>query len=209
MKLKHGSKWENPPAGPVVATVIDIYEQPNQNTQRGPQDRLRIVWAIANAMTGQPILGKDPKNEKTFNKPLTYSKGYNAALSVVTAKKKTDLTVHLEQILGGPVPMFDEVAQLEQAVLGRSHNLFLVEAVNPSDPTSPYINISGISPLQPGQVAPQAPQGFVRERDRSRTQTGPNGQPVQTYSQPPQQAPVATQPAQQAPAPAPNNNLSF
>lgn len=208
MKLKHGTKWENPPAGPVTATIIDVVPQENQTTKFGVQDRVRLVWAIANAYNGQPILGKDQKNEKTFNKPLTYSKSYNASLSATTAKKKTDLTTHLEQILQGPVPMFDELAQLEATILGRSHVLFLTEAPNPSDPTSPYVNISGISPLQVGQLAPQAPAGFVRAKDQVKTQAGPNGQPVQTYSQPqqqfaaPQQAPVATQPA-------PSNNREF
>ena len=52
-----------------------------------------------------------------------------------------------------------------------------------------------------GDARTQAPAGFVRYKDKPKTQAGPQGRPVQTYAQAP------AQPVAQATAPA--NNVSF
>jgi hypothetical protein len=74
--------------------------------------------------------------------------------------------------------------QLSQLLIGRSSQLFLTQEPDNRNPGEFFTNVAGIAPLPPGVVPPQAPAGFVRSKDKAKTQTGPQGQPVQTYVAP-------------------------
>jgi len=60
---------------------------------------------------------------------------------------------------------------------------------NPAKAGEFFVNVVGILPLPAGAPAPHAPVGFIRQKDKPQTQAGPQGRPVQTYAQAPQQAP--------------------
>jgi hypothetical protein len=202
MEITSGKKFEKPQPGNYTGTVIDIVTLPNvSSTFNGVttiQNKLRVVWTIGPAYPGQAYLTKE-------NKPFEVIGTYNAKL--IDKPKKSKLYELLEQMLQGAPPLVKNDEDLERLMIGRSNQLFLVANANPSDPTDPYINIAGVTPLAPGQVAPPIPAGFVRFKNRPKTQAGPQGQPVQTYAQPqaPQTAPQV-QPAQVPPA---SNNVSF
>lgn len=202
MEITSGKKFEKPQPGNYTGTVIDIVTLPNvSSTFNGVttiQNKIRVVWTIGPAYQGQVYLTKE-------NKPFEVIGTYNAKL--IDKPKKSKLYELLEQMLQQAPPLVKNDEELERLMLGRSNQLFLVANANPSDPTDPYINIAGVTPLAPGQVAPPVPAGFVRFRNRVKETAGQNGQAVQTYAQPPAQNNQA-QPVQQAPAPA-ANRVSF
>lgn len=199
MEITSGKKFEKPQPGNYTGTVIDIVTLPNvSSTFNGVttiQNKIRVVWTIGPAYPGQVYLTKE-------NKPFEVIGTYNAKL--IDKPKKSKLYELLEQMLQGAPPLVKNDEELELLMLNRSNQLFLVANANPSDPTDPYINIAGVTPLAPGQIAPVAPAGFVRFKNRTKTVAGPNGQPVQTYATP--QAAAAAPAA--APAPA-QNRVSF
>ncbi len=198
MEITQGKKYEKPQPGNYVGTVIDIISMPNvSSTFNGVTtlvNKVRIVWTLGAAYPGQVVLTKE-------GKPFEQMGTYPAKL-VNTGTKKSKLYELLEQMLQQAPPLVRSDDELERLILGRSNQLFLVAAANPKDPNDPYINVAGVTPLAPGQVPPQAPAGFVRFKDRAKTQAGPQGQAVNTYAQAPAQ-PVAAAPA------APSNNVSF
>lgn len=200
MEITHGKKFEKPQPGNYVGTVIDIVTLADQkSTYNGVetiQNKVRIVWVLGPAYPGQVATQKDGKPFEVIAVP-------NAKLT--TKPKKSKLYEILEQMLGGAPPLVKNDAELEALMLGRSNQLFLVANANPSDPSDPYINVAGLTPLAPGQVPPQAPAGFVRFKNRVKTVAGQNGQPVATYATP--QAAAAAPTA--APAVVPSNNVSF
>jgi hypothetical protein len=201
MEITSGKKFEKPAPGNYTGTVIDIVTLPNvSSTFNGVttiQNKIRVVWTIGPAYQGQVYLTKE-------NKPFEVISTYNAKL--IDKPKKSKLYELLEQMLQQAPPLVKNDEELERLMLGRSNQLFLVANANPSDPTDPYINIAGVTPLAPGQVAPVAPTGFVRNKNRVKEVAGQNGQAVQTYAQPPAQN--QAQPTQQAPAPT-ANRVSF
>jgi hypothetical protein len=180
MEITHGKKFEKPQPGNYTGTVIDIVLLPNQaSTFNGAttyQNKIRVVWTIGPAYPGQVAVTKE-------GKPFEVIGTYNAKL--IDKPKKSKLYELLEQMLQGAPPLVKNDEELEALMLNRSNQLFLVANANPSDPTDPFINIAGVTPLAPGQVAPPVPAGFIRKKFRPVTQAGPNGQPVQTYAQPP------------------------
>lgn len=188
MEISQGKKFEKPQPGNYVGTVIDIIPMPDQksvyNGVESIQNKVRIVWVLGPAYPGQNVLTKEGKPFEVVAFP-------NAKLT--TKPKKSKLFEILEQMLGQAPPLVKNDEELETLMLGRSNQLFLVSAPNPSDPNDPFINVAGLMPLAPGQAAPVAPQGFVRFKNRPKTQAGQNGQPVPTYATPQAAAPV-TQP---------------
>ncbi len=207
MEISQGKKYEKPQPGNYTGTVIDIIPMPNvSSTFNGVTtlvNKVRIVWILGPAYLGQNVLTKE-------GKPFEQMGTYPAKL-VNTGTKKSKLYELLEQMLQQAPPLIRNDEELERVLLGRSNQLFLVAAANAKDPTDPYINVAGVTPLAPGQVPPQAPVGFVRVKNRPKEVAGQNGQVVQTYGTP-QAAQQAQQPVQQqqAPvAPAPSNNVAF
>jgi hypothetical protein len=204
MEITHGKKFEKPQPGNYTATVIDIVTLADQkSTYNGVetvQNKIRIVWVLGAAYPGQVVVSKEGKPFEVIAVP-------NAKLT--TKPKKSKLYEILEQMLGQAPPLVKNDAELEALMLGRSNQVFLVANANPSNPDDPFINVAGLTPLAPGQVAPQVPAGFVRFKNRVKTVAGQNGQPVATYSTP--QAAAAAQPAAPAAAPtvAPTNTVAF
>jgi hypothetical protein len=182
MEITHGKKFEKPQPGNYTGTVIDLVPLENvASTFNGVttyQNKVRIVWVIGPAYPGQVVVTKD-------GKPFEVIGTYN--MKLIDKPKKSKLYELLEQMLQAAPPLISNDGELETLVLGRSNQLFLVSNANNSDPTDPFINIAGVTPLAPGQVAPQAPAGFVRFKNRPKTVAGPQGRPVQTYAQAPQQ----------------------
>ena len=191
MEITHGKKFEKPQAGNYTGTVIDLVTLENvASTFNGVttyQNKVRIVWVLGPAYPGQIAVTKD-------GKPFEVIGTYN--MKLIDRPKKSKLYELLEQMLQSAPPLISNDAELESVVLGRSNQLFLVSNNNPSDASDPFINVAGVTPLAPGQVAPQIPAGFVRFKNRPKTQAGPQGRPVQTYPQPQVQ-------------PAPTNNVSL
>jgi hypothetical protein len=201
MEIAHGKKFEKPQPGNYTGTVIDVVTLPNvSSTFNGVtklENKIRVVWVVGPSYPGQVVTTKE-------GKPFEVIGTYNAKL--IEKPKKSKLWELLEQMLQAAPPLVKNDEELEQLMLGRSNQLFLIASPNPSDPADPYINIAGLMPLAPNQVAPKAPEGFIRKKFRSVTQAGPQGQSVQTYATP--QAAAAAQP--QAPVtPATNQNIKW
>lgn len=193
MQIAQGAKFERPAPGMYLATLVDVVDLPQVQTQYGLKDKLRFHWVLAH-LNGQLYLTKE-------GRPVEATLQLNANMG-----GKAELPKRLTQILGQAPPVITSTEQLESLTIGRSNILVIVHAPNPKDPTDPYANVDGIGPIQPGlPAAPPIPQGYVRFKNRAKTVAGPNGQPVQTYATPQaaaaaQQAPVATAPAPAAPA---------
>lgn len=206
MEITQGKKFEKPAPGNYTGTVIDIVTLPDVETTyngvKSVQNKVRIVWTLGPAYPGQVATTKEGKPFEVIAVP-------NAKLT--TKPKKSKLFEILEQMLGQAPPLVRNDQELETLMLGRSNQLFLVANANPSDPNDPYINVAGLTPLAPGQVAPPVPAGFVRFKNRPKQTAGPNGQTVATYAQQPAQTSQQGQPAAQqtAATPAPSNNVTF
>lgn len=197
MEITQGKKFEKPAPGNYVGTLIDVVTLPNvTSTFNGVttvQNKVRLVWTLGPAYPGQVATSKD-------GKPFEVIGTYNAKM--IDRPKKSKLYELIEQMLQQAPPLIKNDEELERLLIGRSNQLFLVAQANPSDPNDPYVNVAGVTPLAPGQVAPQAPAGFVRFKNRPKTVAGQQGQPVQTYA-----TPQAAQAAQ--PAAAPANTVSL
>lgn len=188
MELSQGKKFEKPAPGMYLATLIDLVDMPNVQTAYGLKNRVRLHWVLAQ-LNGQLYVGKD-------GTPVEAVAMYNANMGA-----KAELPKRLTQILGQAPPVITSTEQLEQLVIGRSNILVLIQSDNAKNPNDPYVNVDGIGPIQPGMIPPPIPAGYIRAKNRPKTQTGPNGLPVATYASP--QAAQATQPVYQyAPPPA-------
>jgi hypothetical protein len=191
MQLSKGKTFEQAPGGLYLGTIVDVVDMPNVQTQYGPKNKVRIQW-ILNHPDGRPAMGKatDDNGQPKAPEQLTVAFIKNASLH-----DKAELFKMIAMILGTAPPVMNSTEQLAQLLIGRSNQLFLTVTPNAVDPNKPYTNVSGVSPLTAGQIAPLVPQGFVRQKDKVKTVAGPNGQPAQTYVQPPaqatQQAPTA------------------
>ena len=201
MEIGQGKKFERPQPGNYTGTVIDIIPMPNvSSTFNGVTtlvNKIRVIWVLGPAYQGQNALTKEGTPFEQF--------GTYPAKLVNTGTKKSKLYELLEQMLQQAPPLVRNDEELEKLMLGRSNQLFLVAAANPKDPNDPYINVAGVTPLAPGQVAPVAPANYVRVKNRPKVQAGPQG-PVQTYGQP--QAPQTAPQVQPVAAP-PTNVVSF
>lgn len=196
MQIAQGAKFERPAPGMYLATLVDVVDLPQVQTQYGTKDRLRFHWVLAH-LNGQLYIGKD-------GKPVEATLQLNANMGA-----KAELPKRLTQILGQAPPVITSTEQLEGLVLGRSNIIVVVHAPNAKDANDPFANVDGIGPIPPGMpAAPPIPQGYVRFKNRANTVAGPNGQPVQTYATPQAAAAAAGAPVAAAPVatvPTPTN----
>ena len=181
MELTNSKPFEQPDAGTFIGTLIDFVNMPNVQSSRGHKNKVRLLWALNN-LNGTPVLDSE-------GKPLTV-----AYIKPASFHEKSDLYKMTAMILNGPPPLLTKTEELEVLLLGRSNVLFLSKVPNETRPGEFYTNVIGATPLSPGMIAPQVPAGFVRAKDKPKTQAGPYGQPVQTFAQAPavQVAPAAT-----------------
>jgi hypothetical protein len=174
MNIGQNKVFERPRGGGFLGTIIDVVDMPQQPTKFGPKDKIRVLWVLAE-LNGAPYLDKE-------GQPFTIAGFYNATLS-----DNSNLTKALRQILNAQPPLITTTEQLTQLLLGRSNQLFLTQEPDQQKANEFVTFVAGIAPLPPGVVPPQAPAGFVRHKDKPKTQAGPQGRPVQTYAQPPTQ----------------------
>lgn len=178
MEVSYGKTFERPAPGMYIATVVDVVDMPNVTTQYGLKNKVRFHWVLA-TMDGRLVVGKD-------NQPIEAIAMWNATLA-----PRSDLGKNLPLILGGPVPVItgaDGTEQIAQLSIGRSNFLVLTPSPNIKNPQDPYINVTAIGPVPPGAATPSVPPNYVRHKNRPKTQAGPQGVPVQTYSHPPAQS---------------------
>lgn len=184
MEISQGKVFYKPEQGMYNGTVIDVAEFPKHPTAWGPTDKVLIQWAITTP-AGQLVVGPD-------GEPVFASAFVKATMSDKSTQPLfRNLYKLVQGIIGGQPPLITSAQQLETLLLGRSNGLMVTKEPNPNKVGDFYSNIVAIMPLAPGAVVPQAPAGFKRKKDQPKTQAGPQGQPVQTYSQPPQAAPVS------------------
>ena len=182
MNIGQQKVFERPTGGGFLGTIIDVVDMPQQPTKFGPKDKIRVLWVLSH-INGAPYLDKE-------GQPFTIAGFYNATLT-----ENSNLSKALRQILSGQPPLLNNTEELTRLLLGRSNQLFLTQEPDQKKQGEFVTFVAGIAPLPPGVTPPQAPAGFVRFKDKPKTQAGPQGRPVQTYAQPPQQQ-VGQQPAQ-------------
>lgn len=176
MNLGQNKVFERPVGGPYVGTIIDVVEMSQQPTKFGPKDKIRLLWVLAKP-DGSPYLDSE-------NVPFMQAGFYNATVS-----DNSNLTKALRQILNAQPPVLNTVEDIEKLLLGRSNSLYLTQEPDAKNPGQFVTFVAGISPLTAGITPPQAPQGFVRAKFKTKTQSGPNpGQQSQTFAQRPVQA---------------------
>src|SRR5579859_2223317 len=173
MQIAQGAKFERPAPGMYLATLVDVVDLPQVQTQYGTKDRLRFHWVLAH-LNGQLYLSKEG------GKAIEATLQLNANMGA-----KAELPKRLTQILGQAPPVITSTEQLEGLVLGRSSIIVVVHAPNPKDVNDPFANVDGIGPIPPGMPAPPpVPQGYVRFKNRAKTVADPTGKLVYTYTPP-------------------------
>ena len=183
MDISQGKVFYNPDAGTYLGTIIDVIDKPKVQTQYGLKDKVLIKWVISQ-MNGQPYL--DPEGQPY--QVMVY------VTATISDRSTQPLFRNLNKVIvgvlnGGQPPLITSTAQLEQILLNRSNVLMVMKEPNPAKAGEFFVNVVGILPLPAGAPAPHAPVGFIRQKDKPQTQAGPQGRPVQTYAQAPQQAP--------------------
>lgn len=186
MNLGQNKVFERPQGGSYLGTIIDLVEMPQQPTRFGPKDKVRILWVLSH-INGAPYLDKE-------GQPMTIAGFYNATVS-----DNSNLTKAIRQILSAQPPQLGSTEDLARLLIGRSNQLFLTQEPDAKNPGQFVTFVAGIAPLPPGVIAPQAPAGFQRVKDRPQQTSGPKpGQTSQTFAQRP--APVNAQGFYQPPA---------
>jgi hypothetical protein len=199
MEITQGRVFFKPEPGMYIGTIIDVVDMPKVQTSFGPKDKVRIVWAL-NLPNGAPALDPEGKQlEATVFPTASMSEKSSQPLF-------RNLFKIVYSVLNGAPPLISSTQDLEKLLMGRSNGLLLTKEPNPAKPGDFFSNVVGLMPLAPGQIAPGTPQGFVRAKDRVKTQAGPQGRPVQTYAIP--QQPQQFQPQQQQ-QPGQPNTVSF
>lgn len=198
MNLGQNKVFDRPAGGVYFGTIIDLVEMSQQPTRFGPKDKIRILWVLSYP-NNAPYLDKE-------GKPMTIAGFYNATVS-----DNSNLTKAIRQIIQGQVPVLNNTEDLERLLLGRSNQLFVTQEPDQQKPNEFVSFVAGITPLPPGAIPPQVPAGFVRFKNKPKTQTGPTGQPVQTYASKAAAAAAPGAPVNLsagAPAPAPVQTVS-
>jgi hypothetical protein len=116
------------------------------HTQFGDKNKIRIIWVLDKSDSGgQPF---------RVMRQLTASMNEKAALYEL-----------VKGILGTapPVPFDDET------LIGRSNQLVVVKEADPKT-GKVFANVKVVLPLPAGVIPPQAPQGFVRSKNKVQTQ---------------------------------------
>ena len=140
--------FENPDTGTFIGTIVDVIDLGRIKTQFGEKNKIRIIWVLdKNDSSGQPF---------RVMRQLTASMNEKAALYEL-----------VKGILGAapPVPFDDET------LIGRSNQLVVVKEADPKT-GKVFANVKVVLPLPAGVIPPQAPQGFVRSKNRVATQSG-------------------------------------
>jgi hypothetical protein len=180
MDISQGKVFYSPEAGTYLGKIIDVIDKPNVSTEWGLKNKVLIKWVIT-LLNGAPYL--DPEGQ-----PYTVSAYVTAMMSDRSSQPLfRNLYKIIVGILGGQPPLLTSTQQLEQLLLNRANVLMVVKEPNPKKQGEFFVNVVGILPMQAGLPVPQTPAGFVRSKDKPKTQAGPQGQPVQTYAQPPAQ----------------------
>jgi hypothetical protein len=174
MNIGQGKVFEKPTGGSFLGTIIDVVDMPQQPTKFGPKDKVRILWVLAQ-INGAPYLD-------STGAPFTIAGFYNATMT-----DNSNLTKALRQILSAAPPLINNTDDLSRLLIGRSNQLFLTQEPDQRNAGQFVTFVAGIAPLPQNVMPPQAPAGFLRFKDKPKTQAGPQGRPVQTYSQPQQQ----------------------
>jgi hypothetical protein len=189
MNITKGKVFFKADPGMYIGTIIDVVDMPQTQTSFGPKDKVRVVWAL-NLPNGAPALDPEGKQLEATVFPT----------AMMSEKSSQPLFRNLYKIVYGILnqapPLISSTQDLEKLLMSRSNGLMLTKEPNPSVQGDFYSNVVGIMPLQPGQIAPGTPQGFVRAKDRVKTQAGPQGRPVQTYAIPQQPQQFQQQPGQ-------------
>jgi hypothetical protein len=183
MDISQGKVFFKPEAGTYLGTIIDVVDKPQVQTTYGLKNKVLILWVITQ-LNGAPYL--DPEG-------LPYQVSIYTTASM-SEKSSQPLFRNLYKVVSGVLngqqpPLITSTAQLEQVLLGRSNVLMVTKEAVPGKQNEFYVNPVGILPMQTGMPIPQAPAGFVRSKNKPKTQAGPQGVPVQTYTQPQQFVP--------------------
>ena len=188
MEIRTQKPFEKPDGGSYLGTIIDVTAkevadtdfvtrlQKVDSTGKGlTKVQVTFTWTLG-YVNGQPAVDSEGRPFQVFE---TYDAYQNPA-------KPSKLDKALAQILNAAPPLLSNTDQLEPMLLGHSNELFITKTPKVNNPNELTVKVIGHSPLKPGQIAPKTPQGFVRLKDRTKTQTGPNpGQATQTYQQRP------------------------
>jgi hypothetical protein len=139
--------YEVPDTGNFIGTIIDVVDLKNVQTNFGVQDQTRVVWVL-NKMDSE-------------GKPFRAVSQVNSKMSR-TAGKESKLYKLAEGVFGGEPPTpFDT-----ESLMGRSNELVLVKGISKKS-GKPFAEVKVIMPLKAGTPIPQAPQGFVRTKDKT------------------------------------------
>ena len=174
MDISQGKVFYKPEAGTYLGKIIDIVDKPQVQTQYGLKNKVLIVWTLTQ-LNGAPYL--DPEGQ-----PFQASVYVTATMN---EKSTQPLFRNLYKVVvgvlnGQQAPLITKFEQLEQLLLDRANVLMVTKEPNPAKAGDFYSNPVGILPLNNAPVPP-TPQGFVRSKNRPKTQAGPQGQSVQTY----------------------------
>ena len=139
-------EFEKPNAGVVPVTIIDVVDLGWQEVDYGQGktevEQIRLLWILGSKDSS----GNQFRIYTKLNKNINFNPKTN---------KKSRLYEIIEQVFGAPPGAeFDD-----ESFIGRSNRAFLVKE-------NGYTNIKGLLPLEPGDVPPTAPAGFVREKDK-------------------------------------------
>src|SRR5258708_1271409 len=194
MELNKAKPFEQPDAGMFLGTIIDVVDMPQVQTNYGVKNKVRILWILT----------------KTDNTPTLDSEGKPHTVAFIkpaSMHEKSDLYKLVTMILNTAPPILKNTEELAQLLLGRANVLFITKTPNDKRQGEFYANVTGVAPLQSGQLAPKAPQGFQRAKDKPATQGGfvQRAAPASL-----QASPVQTAPTQPTPDSLPlTNNVSF
>ena len=201
MDIKTQKPFEKPEGGAYIGTIVDVIEKPNVavtfNGVTKLQDQITFVWVL-NYLNNQLAVDSEGRPYQVFET-------YNAFISDTSKFSKA-----MTQILNAPHPVINNSAQIEQLFLGRASGLYITKTPKVGKVDEFTVKVVGHNPLAPGQVAPAIPQGYVRSKNKTKNQAGPQpGQTTATYAAPPAQPAnavnlnaVAAVPATSAPTPA-------
>jgi hypothetical protein len=189
MLIPQAKQFEKPEAGPHIGVIVDVVDlgiiTSTFNGQAKSYPAIRFIWSLA-------TVGKDGKPLQVWSQKLNASSWH----------EKGNLYKTVKMILGNPpLPTLDP-----ETLIGQVRQLFISREKSP-DGLKDYANIMGIVPAPAGFVLP-VPADYVRVKFRTQTTAGPQGQPVQTYAQPPQTAQQA-QTTQFQPANAQGGTIKF
>lgn len=173
--------YERPASGQYHGVLADIVDLGTVTTTFNGQSKsfpaVRFVWILnANGKDGRPL-----QVQQRFN--------------ISNLHEKSNVYKTLKQILGQPPQPNLDI----ETLIGQTRYLWINTEQKPDG--KEFANIMGILPAQVINGVPvtvSIPADFVRDKFRPKTQAGPQGQPVQTYSQPPAQQAQPAQAFQQA-----------